>query len=160
MRNAGAIVEKQETRVRLLLVLASASALAAVDLFVKLTLPTPEWAFHQRSDEWVALSLLLLVGAAALARVPSRAVAVAAGVMSGGVLGNLVSAMWDGNRVPNPFVIGNPFVGGIAFNLADVTFFVGNLVLTVALVGMTIRNRDRLIPPRRLVRALYLRARG
>ena len=139
-------------------VLVAASLLASVDLIMKLTLPTPEWAFHQRSGAWAALSVILLVGAAALARVPSRAVAVAAGVMSGGVLGNLVSALWDGFLVPNPLVVGNQ-IDGIAFNFADVTFSVGNLILMVALMGVTIRHRDRLIPPRRLVRAL-LRPRG
>src|SRR4051794_4002796 len=170
-------VKREGPRERLLLVLVAAAVLAALDLTVKMTLPTPEWAFHQRSPAWAILSALLLVGACALALVPSRAVALAAGVTAGGVLGNLASALWDGNRVPNPLVFGdemnfvafirvpNPLVFGdemnfVAFNLADVVFSVGNLVLMATLITVTIRNRDRLIPPRRLARALYQRTRS
>lgn len=133
---------------RLFLVLAPAAALAAVDLAVKATMPTAPWHFHERSHGWVALSVAVLVGALALARVPSRAVAVCAGVMSGGVGGNLLSAGWNDNRVPNPLVIGDHF-NGIAFNAADVFILVGNLLLTVSLIVATIQNRDRLIPARR-----------
>src|SRR4029077_20042170 len=97
------------------------AALASVDQIVKATMHTPWWAFHHRSDGWVVLSMALLIGAVLLALVPSRLVAVAAGVMSGGALGNLVSARWDGNWVPNPLVIGHDkYV--LAFNLADVFF--------------------------------------
>ena len=77
---------------RLLLVVAPAAALAAADLGVKATMPTPPWHFHERSHAWVALSFVLLLGALALARVPSRAVATSAGVMSGGIAANLLSA--------------------------------------------------------------------
>ena len=52
---------------------------------------TPWWAFHHRSDGWVILSMALLIGAVLLALVPSRLVAVAAGVMSGGSLGRISS---------------------------------------------------------------------
>ena len=160
MAAEGAVaVEKREGPAeRLLLVLVAAAVLAALDLTVKMTLPTPEWAFHERSVEWAVLSALLLVGAGALALVPSRAVALAAGVTSGGVLGNLASALWDGNRVPNPLVVGDE-MHFVAFNLADVVFSVGNVVLMATLMIVTIRNRDRLIPPRRLARALYHRSR-
>lgn len=144
---------------RLLLVLVAAAVLAALDLMVKLTLPTPQWTLHQRSETWFVLSIGLLFGAAALARIPSRAVAAAAGVMSGGVLGNVISASWDDNRVPNPLVVGDQ-VTGIAFNFADVAILLGNLLLMVTLAAVAIRNRDRLIPPRRLLRTLYDRARG
>src|SRR5262245_28600519 len=108
---------------RLLLLAASAAALASIDLIVKATVPTAWWAFHHRSDAWLVVSLLLLIGAFVLAFVPSRAVAIAAGVMCGGVIGNLVSARSDGNWVPNPFTI-RGFGHGVAFNLADVFFIV------------------------------------
>ena len=62
-------------------------------------------------------------------------VAVAAGVMSAGAIGNLISARLDGNRVPNPLVIGN-YERGFAFNLADVFFLAGNLLL------MAVADRD------------------
>jgi uncharacterized membrane protein YkvI len=151
---------REQIEERLLLLVLTAGALAAADLAVKSAVSTPPWDFHQRSQAWVALSLALLVAALLLTRLPSRAVAIAAGVMSGGVLGNLISARWHGNRVPNPLVIGDA-AGGIAFNLADVFALVGIVLLTASLCAVAIRHRDRLIPPRRWVaRALRRRVRG
>jgi hypothetical protein len=138
---------------RLLLFVAPAVVLVSVDQVVKATVSTPLWAFHHRSYGWVALSIAVLVGAFFLTLVPSRVVTVAAGVMSAGAIGNLVSARLDGNRVPNPLVIGD-YQRGIAFNLADVFFLVGNLLLMTALIVMIVRRRDRLAPPRAWERAL------
>ena len=90
---------------------------------------------------------------------PSRAVALSAGIMSGGVIGNLVSARWDDNQVPNPLVLGNG-MSVVAFNLADVCFLLGNLMLMVSLMAVTIRNRDRLVSPRRWEHELRRRLRG
>jgi hypothetical protein len=75
---------------RLFLIAVPAAVLASVDLFVKLQVPTEAWPFHQRSQAWVVLSIVLLFGASSLALVRSRAVALAAGVMCGGMIGNLV----------------------------------------------------------------------
>lgn len=139
---------------RLLLIVVPAAALAAADLAVKETTGTALWYLHQRSGAWVGLSAVLLVGALALALVPSWAVALAAGVMSGGVLGNLISARLDGNRVPNPFLIGG-YGYSVAFNLADVFFLVGDLLLIAALIHVTLRHRRRLPATRDLARAPY-----
>ena len=133
--------------------MAPAATLASVDQIVKATVHTPWWAFHHRSGAWVILSIALLIGAVLLALVPSRLVAVAAGVLSGGALGNLVSARWDGNWVPNPLVI-DPYGHGFAFNLADVFFILGNLLLMSALLVFTVRQRERLAAPRTWERAL------
>jgi hypothetical protein len=138
---------------RLFLFVAPAVVLVSVDQVVKATVSTPLWAFHHRSYGWVALSIAVLVGALFLTLVPSRAVAVAAGVMSAGAIGNLISARLDGNWVPNPLVIGD-YQRGIAFNLADVFFLVGNMLLMTALIVMLVRRRDRLAPPRAWERAL------
>jgi len=138
---------------RLLLFLAPAVVVVSVDQVVKATVSTPLWAFHHRSYGWVALSIAVLVGAFFLTLVPSRGVAVAAGVMSAGAIGNLVSARSDGNRVPNPLVIGD-YQRGFAFNIADVFFLVGNMLLMSALIVMIVRRRDRLAPPRAWERAL------
>ena len=128
---------------RLLLLVAPAAALASVDLVVKATLPTAAWAFHHRSDAWIALCLTLLVGTALLCLVPSAPVALAGGVMSSGVLGNLVSARADGNRVPNPLTVSEG-VFTVAFNLADVFFLLGNFLLMITLMVEVVRHRDRL----------------
>ena len=75
--------------------------------------------------------------------------------MSAGVIGNLISARLNENRVPNPLVIGNYERGlAFAFNLADVFFLAGNLLLMAALVVMVVRRRDRLAPARAWERAL------
>jgi hypothetical protein len=138
---------------RLLLIAFPAVALASVDLVVKAKVPTEWWAFHHRSQAWVVLSILVLLGVCLLTLVPSRAVAIAAGVMSGGAIGNLVSARADENWVPNPLVIGN-YQQGIAFNLADVFFLVGIVLLMAALIVTIVHRRDRLAPPRAWERAL------
>ena len=73
--------------------------------------------------------------------------------MSAGAIGNLISARLDGNRVPNPLVIGD-YGRGLAFNVADVFFLLGNLLLMASLIVMIVRRRDRLAPPRPWERAL------
>ena len=144
----GAMALRQQIAERLFLVSAAALVLMAADLSVKATVPTAPWHFHERSNAWEALCVVLLLGALALARIPSRAVAIGSGVMSGGVAGNLFSARANDNRVPNPLVLGDPLTG-IAFNVADVFILAGNLILMISLMVVTIRHRDRLIPPRR-----------
>jgi lipoprotein signal peptidase len=138
---------------RLLLFVAPAVVLVSVDQVVKATASTPLWAYHHRSYGWVALSIAVLVGAFFLTLVPSRAVAIAAGVMGAGAIANLISWRLDGNRVPNPLVIGD-YERGFAFNLADLFFLVGNLLLMASLIVMIVRRRDRLAPPRAWERAL------
>ena len=138
---------------RLLLFVAPAVVLVSVDQVVKATVSTPVWAFHQRSYGWVALSMAVVVGAFFLTLVPSLVVSVAAGVMSAGAIGNLISWHSDGNRVPNPLVIGD-YQRGFAFNVADVYFLLGNMLLMSALIVMLVRRRDRLAPPRAWERAL------
>jgi lipoprotein signal peptidase len=128
---------------RLLLLVVPAAALASVDLTVKASVPTAAWAFHHRSGAWVALCVALLVGSAFLCVVPSASVAVAAGVMSAGVIGNLVSARADGNWVPNPLIVSDGRFT-VAFNLADVFFLLGNLLLMITLAAEVVRHRDRL----------------
>lgn len=143
---------------RLVLVLVPAAALASVDLIVKATIPTASWAYHHRSDSWLALSVVLLVGALALAIVPSRAIAFAGGVVCGGVIGNLASARSDGNWVPNPLTV-SAYGHGVAFNLADVFFVLGEVLLMSTLIVEGLRHRDRLAPPRAWERALLRRLR-
>ena len=128
---------------RLLSVLLITTTLAAIDLWSKLLLPTPEWALHQRSNLWFIGSCLLLVAAPALARLKSTSVTIAAGIFNGGVLGNVLSASDDHLVVPNPILIGN-HVNGVAFNLADLFILSGNLMLMAALIVLVIRNRHSL----------------
>jgi Signal peptidase (SPase) II len=140
---------------RLSFVLAPALTLAAVDLTVKATFATKDWDYHQRSHAWSVLAVCLLAVVLLLALLPSRLVAVSAGIVAGGVLGNVVSAFRHGDRVPNPIVIG-PF----AFNLADVFILLGVPLLMFALARVSILHRERIdhfIPPRRWELALRRR---
>jgi hypothetical protein len=128
---------------RLLGLLVITTTLAAVDLWVKLALPAPDWALHQRSNLWFIGSCLLLVAALPLARLPSTSVTIAAGIFNGGVLGNVLSASDNDLVVPNPILIGNQ-VNGVAFNLADLFILTGNLMLMATLIVLVVRNRERL----------------
>ena len=119
------------------------AALAGVDLWYKASTSTPPWAYHTRSTAWVALSLAILGAVVALTRVPSLAVAISAGILAGGVLGNLVSGLLHSLAVPDPIVVATGR-GVAAFNLADLFVFAGLLSLTAALVVTVIRHRDSL----------------
>jgi hypothetical protein len=132
-------------------------SLAAADIATKEYVPTPDVALHPRSLAWAVGSIVLIAAAVPLLRLPSWSVAIAAGVMAGGTLGNLVSAFVYGGNVPNPILIGNYEDRGIAFNLADLFTFFGILALTVSLVAVAIRHRDRLLPPRPWERRLWER---
>ena len=120
--------------------------LAATDLLVKAHEPTEPWAYHQRSLGWLALSISLLAGMAVIARIPSALVAPAAGVVAGGLLGNSLSAAWNGMEVPNPLILGGDNAV-IAFNLADIWALTGILLLVCTLGFWLIRNRDLIPPP-------------
>lgn len=133
-------------RDRLVLFSALTLALALVDFAVKESLSTPAWWWHERSAAWVVLSAALLAGCLAFAALSSRRVAAMGALTAGGALGNLVSAARFG-AVPNPLRIGGS--EGIVFNLADVFVVAGLVLLVVALASISVRHRDRLIPPRR-----------
>ena len=121
---------------RTALVLAVALPLAAADLIWKHVAVTPHWAYHPRGLGWLALSRCAdrgrLCGSAL--RVAFRRLA--AGVMVGGVLGNVLSAAWNDLRCPiRSSSLSQNSV--IAFNLADVFTSTGILTLTGALAAAT-----------------------
>lgn len=120
--------------------------LAAADLWVKAVQPTAPWAYHERSLAWLALSVALAAGLALLTRVPSSLVLLAAGVLMGGLLGNALSAAWNGMAVPNPLLFGDGRTV-IAFNLADVWALIGIGALVATLGAWLVRNRQLLPEP-------------
>ena len=133
----------------MLLVLALAASLTAADLAHKALAGSPAWAYHPRGGGWYALTAAVVAGCIWLTRVPSRVVAVASGLLAGGAAGNALSAAVSPRGVPNPLVVrGESHV--VAFNLADVFTVTGIVLLTSALLAVTVANRDRLLPPRRL----------
>lgn len=115
----------------------AAAVLTAADLSVKAALPSQ--LSHHRSATWAVASLVLLVASALAARVPSRLLAFAAGVLAAGLVGNLVSAGLHHGVVPNPFVVGNA-----AFNLADVLLLAGIVLGIVATMRLAVRYRHLL----------------
>lgn len=143
---------------RLLLTFGIALPLAALDLVHKASAETPDWAYHVRSGAWILLAGALVAGCFALAWVRSGAVATAAGVLAGGAAGNLLSALGSDRGIPNPIVVGGETA--VAFNLADVFTLLGIAVLMGTLVALTIRNRERLLPPRAVWRLLRQRLRS
>lgn len=145
-------------RGRIAIVVFLAVPLAGIDLFVKSVLPTAPLLFHRRSGEWMILSVVVLVFALLLTRLPSRLLAGSAGLLAAGVLGNLVSARLHHGRVPNPFVI----VRGdleLAFNLADLFVLGGIVLLTVAAARLAVRYRH-LLPQSTLAVRLFRRVRS
>ena len=133
-----------ERRGRLLVLWLLASTLAAFDLWVNVFVPTPDWAFHQRSSLWAIGCIVLLVAIIPLTRLPSPAVTIGAGFLAGGVLGNLISGASDHLAVPNPLMLHTSAGGGIVFNFADAFIITGNLILVLALCTIVVRNRREL----------------
>jgi signal peptidase (SPase) II len=133
-----------ERRGRLLVLWLLASTLAAFDLWVNVFVPTPDWAFHQRSSLWALGCVVLLAAVVPLTRLPSSTVTIGAGFLAGGVLGNLISGASDHLAVPNPLLLHTSAGGGIAFNFADAFIITGNLILVLALCSIVIRNRGHL----------------
>lgn len=119
--------------------------LAALDLVVKASIRTPDWAYHQRSYLWVFLCCLLLVALFVVTLIPSRLVPPAAGLLAGGVIGNGLSAAWNDLHVPNPLVLslGDAVV---ALNVADVAVLAGIGSLVAVLGVWLVRNRQRFGP--------------
>jgi hypothetical protein len=134
-------------RLRLPLTIAPAVTVAVLDLTIKKLVATQASDVHQRSPGWSLLMLVLLVVVLALVVLPSRLAAFAAGIVAGGIVGNVAWAVRHREVVANPIV-----VGGFAFNVADLFVLAGAPLLVVALARVAIKNRehiDRLVPPRR-----------
>jgi hypothetical protein len=144
--------DAQIVALRIALFLVPAAALAGVDLLVKAEVTTTSWDFHHRSLAWSVLAFVWLAVLLVLAALPSRLSAVAAGIVAGGVAGNVISARCHDGRVPNPLVALQT-----AFNLADIWILAGLPLLMFALARLAIRHRatiDRFVPPRRWELAL------
>ena len=110
---------------RLIAFAGCALALAAFDLAAKaLWPPPPPELFHDRSTAWFLASFILLTCCFVLAFLSSAIVCAAAATCAGGLIGNLVSALTHGGRIPDPFLLGGA-AHGIAFNPADVFFILG-----------------------------------
>jgi hypothetical protein len=132
---------------RMTSMLAVALPLAAADLALKATMPTHEWAYHQRSLGWCLVCCVIFVGLLAVCRFPSALVPPTAGILAAGVLGNGLSAAFNGFLVPNPFLLERE-TEIIAFNLADVWAVLGIGSLGVVIAARLVRDRHRLGRPR------------
>lgn len=142
-------------RARLGIAAAAALALAVADLVVKAAVPGDPAMAHHRSQSWMALSFGLFLLVLLFTRLPSRLLAFGAGVLAGGLLGNLCSAAIHDRVIANPFVAGD-----VAFNLADVVVLCGIALLGVAGMRLALRYRH-LLPthtiPVRVVRYAHAR---
>lgn len=120
------------------------AALAAVDLAVQASVRGDPALAHHRTVAWMALSFAILAAVLGSAALPSRPLAWSAGVLGGGLAGNLGSALLHHRTIPNPFVAGD-----IAFNLAD-AFVVAGLVLGGA-AAMLLADRYRNLLPQHTI---------
>ena len=136
-------------------VLGVAVCLAAVDVAHKALVESPEWALHVRSGAWELLAAALVIGCVVLTRVPSNGVVASAGLLAGGALGNLSSSLFWDSGIPNPILMGESTI--VAFNLADVFTLAGICSLMVALIVVTVRHREQLLPPREVARRVWRR---
>ena len=131
-------------RQRLGIALGLSAALAAVDLVVQAAVASDPGVAHHRTVTWLVLSFGILAVVLGSAVLPSRLLALAAGILGGGLAGNLGSAVLHRRTIPNPFVVGN-----IAFNLAD-AFVVAGLVLG-GIAVMRLAERYRHLLPRHTI---------
>jgi lipoprotein signal peptidase len=127
---------------RRLELIAIALVFAAIDISYKLTTPAD---YHHARSRLAALAIagVVLGLIVFVPRVPSRIAVFGAAVAAGGALGNLVSLFVWQQGVPDPLVVQGA-THGIAFNLADVFAFTGDLVLLSAIVVHGVRQRERL----------------
>jgi lipoprotein signal peptidase len=107
------------------------AALATVDLVVQSSVRGNPGLAHHRSVAWMVLSFGILAVVLGSAVLPSRPLAASAGVLGGGLAGNLGSALIHHRVIPNPFVAGD-----IAFNLADAFVVLGLVGGGVALMRL------------------------
>jgi lipoprotein signal peptidase len=131
-------------RQRLGIALGLSAALAGVDLVVQASVAADPGLAHHRTVTWLVLSFGILAVVLGSAVLPSRLLAVAAGVLGGGLAGNVGSAVLHARTIPNPFVAGN-----VAFNLAD-AFVVAGLILG-GIAVMRLAERYRHLLPRHTI---------
>ena len=115
---------------------------ASIDISYKLATPAD---YHHARSRFVALAIIAVVlGLVVLVpRVPSRVAIFGAAIATGGALGNLVSLFVWQQGVPDPLVVQGA-THGIAFNLADVFAFTGDVLMLSAVVVHGLRHRARL----------------
>jgi lipoprotein signal peptidase len=130
---------------RRLELLAIAIVFASIDLTYKFATPAD---YHHARSRFAALVIaVVIVGLVVyVPRVPSRVAVVGAAVAAGGALGNLVSLLVWKQGVPDPLVVQGA-TRGIAFNLADIFAFTGDVLLLSAVVVHGLRQRARLNEP-------------
>jgi lipoprotein signal peptidase len=122
--------------------LAIALVFATIDLSYKLATPAD---YHHARSRFAALAIaVVILGLIVFVpRVPSHVALFGAAVAAGGALGNLLSLFIWQQGVPDPLVIQGA-THGVAFNLADVFAFTGDVVLLSAVVLHGVRRRAQL----------------
>jgi lipoprotein signal peptidase len=127
-------------RHRLAIAASAALVVLAVTLVHEVLTPTP--FHHVRAPGVLVLAAAIAAALLVLApRVPSRGVALGAGIAAGGALGTLVSGIaWNG--VPDPFVH-----GGIAFNVSDLAIALGDALMVFAVLLYAWTHRRELRQP-------------
>jgi len=128
-------------RIRRLVTVATATAVATVDLVQKAT-SGPSLQHERSAATLLLMALVVLVLVVLVPRIPLLPVAVGAGVAAGGTVANLASLFIWRDGVPDPLV-----VHAVAFNLADVFVLCGDALLLSSAAVYALRHRDRLHLP-------------
>ena len=137
-------LDVRETRLVLITI---AAWVGLCDLAVKLIEPTETGLFHKRT--YFELFVIVAISGTAIFVIPlarSRVIAIGAGLMVGGGIGNALSILVFPLGVPNPFVISHDD-WAVAFNLADVCVGIGFVLMTAGVWGLSIGRRHELRSP-------------
>jgi hypothetical protein len=126
-------------RQRLGIAVGLSAILAAADLVVQASVASDPALAHHRTVTWLVLSFGILAIVLGSAVLPSRLLALAAGILGGGLAGNLGSAVLHSRTIPNPFVAGD-----LAFNLADAFVVLGLVLGGIAVMRLADRYRHLL----------------
>jgi hypothetical protein len=108
-----------------------AAIVLVTDLATKALIDTPFWGIHHRTLRWEEMSLIPITACIVLMLLPR--IWWAAGIIMGGLLGNVLDVVASGGGGHNPFVVGWGDTQ-MGYNVADLSLVSG--VLLGVLVGL------------------------
>jgi len=118
-----------------------AAAVVVVDSLAKALLKTTPSAYDIRPG-WLLLPAIAGIFLTGLAFLSARSplITIAAGLMLGGITGNVLWRVFNKRGVPNPFLVGLRH-GYLAFNVADICVMLGAVVLFVGVANYVLADQ-------------------
>lgn len=132
-------------RYHVLLLFLLAALVVVIDALTKTWLVTAPNAYDPKV---IGLKGILAIAFTSLAFLPSRSLLLttAAGLMVGGGIGNVLWGTFGSRGVPNPFAAALRH-GTLCFNAADVSIFVGIIVMAVGVTNYVITDHEAATSP-------------